>query len=426
MKFASKSIRTAILTTVLCTGISVVGMSALVFNAAYAADEKGDKNQKLSEKVGKPLNAALEAIKKKQFDVASDRLKDAEAVAKKTPFEQFKINELMAYFYNAQQKYGEVAAAYEKMGETPQWLSPEQNANLNKSIAQAYYNAKQYAKSAEFSKRWLKDHPNDVDIQSLLGQTYYLLKDFKPCRDAMNAAVAIAEKAGQEPKEIWLQVSQSCSIEMNDEAGVIAMYEKLVRYHPKPDHWERLLSRVAANEKSDRAMFQWYRLMYDVGAMKRPDQYKEYAQLAMSDFAMPGEAVRALDYGFSKQILGADAKDKERYERTLTKAKELSKTDKAQLPQLEKEAAASTANGGVDVGLGLAYFSYEQYDQAIPALERGIKKGGLKNPDDAKIALGIAQYKKGQKEQARATFKSIPADSPLAKVSSMWVLRSYN
>jgi tetratricopeptide (TPR) repeat protein len=415
------SMKTAALSLGLILGVGAV--SVVAPQAVYAQDKK---DQKVTNKVGVALKAAQEAVTKKQFDVAAAKIKEAEAVEKKTAFDQFKINEVTAYMYVVQQRYSDVAAVYEKYLETPQFMSAEDSATLVKKIAQLYYNAKNYPKTEEYSRRWLKDHPGDTEMWALLSQTYYVTKDFKQCRENANTAVSTAEKAGQAPKELWLQLSQTCSVQMDDQAGILAAYEKLVRYYPKADYWERLIDRASRNERSDRVMLGIFRLQNDVGAMKRPDQYMEYAQLA-ADQAMPGEALKVVETGFEKKVLGADPKDKERHDRLLALMKQKAQADKSQLPQYEKEAAASTAaTGQLDAGLGLAYFSYDMYDQAIQALDKGIKKGGLKNPDEYRIALGIAQLRKGQREQARTTFKTVPDDSPMAKVANLWELRSYN
>ncbi|HTE42100.1 MAG TPA: hypothetical protein VK629_14845 [Steroidobacteraceae bacterium] len=419
MKSLSHSIRTL----AVVTGLAI-GAASLLSMPALAAD-KPDPALKIGAKVGKPLNAALEAVKAKNFDEAAIKLKEAEAVEKKTPYEEFKIRETAAFLYISQQKYAEVAAIYEKQLETPQWLQPELAATLEKSVAQLYYNAKSYDKTIEFSQRWLKKNPDDTEMLALVSQTYYVNKDFPHCRDSANSAVSAAEKAGQAPKELWMQLAQTCAVQLDDQATINTSYEKLIRYYPKADYWERLISRVIRGEKSDRIMFHVFRVMADVGTLKTADQYVEYAQLAL-DNALPGEAVRVIEKGYEQKILGVDAKDKASHDRLLAKAKQTAQTDKASLPALEKEAQSPNSTAGMEAGLGLAYFNYEQYDKAIPALDGGLKKGGLKNSEDYKIALGISQLKSGKKDEARETFKSVPADSPLAKVAGLWALRSYN
>ena len=71
------------------------------------------------------------------------------------------------------------------------------------------------------------------------------------------------------------------------------------------------------------------------------------------------------------------------------------------------------AAGNQDVGLGLAYFGYQQYDKAVQALKQGIAKGGLKDPDSAHLLLGIAQFKAGNKPAALQSFKTVKGDPTL-------------
>ena len=73
--------------------------------------------------------------------------------------------------------------------------------------------------------------------------------------------------------------------------------------------------------------------------------------------------------------------------------------------------------------LGQTYMSYGQYDEAIGALQRGIKKGGLTDADEAQVSLGLAYLRKGQKDQARQAFRAVKKDSPWADLAELWALR---
>jgi tetratricopeptide (TPR) repeat protein len=105
----------------------------------------------------------------------------------------------------------------------------------------------------------------------------------------------------------------------------------------------------------------------------------------------------------------------------LSDAKTQAANDQKQLPSLDKEARAA-ATGTADVGLGAAYLSYGQVDKAIEALERGIKKGGVKRLDDAQMALGRAYLKANRREDAAQAFDAVPDDSKLARVADLWAI----
>lgn len=406
---------------VMSVSLALGAVSTALVSMPVSAQQK---DRTVNPKVGAALQAALAAGKNKQYDAALAKVREAEA-EKKTPFEQFKINETLAFIYGAQKKYGELAAIYEKQLEMSQFLTPEQSQTLPKLISQIYFSAQQYGKSIDFAKRYLQARPNDNEMAAQIGQAYYHTKDFKGCRDSLNTVISNAEKAGSRPEEGWLNYAQYCASSIGDDAAVGQAYEKLTRYYPKPDYWQAYLKRVSRNERSDLATFHWFRLMDEVDALKSDDDYTTYAQQAMTDYGASGEAVRVLDKGFSKKVLGANEKKKMRQQNTLAKAKEVAAADKARLAQLTTEAEAA-ATGEKNEALGMAYFGAEQYDQAITHLEKAIKKGGLKEPAHVKLTLGIAQLRKGQRDAARTAFKSVSSDPVLGKVASAWTIRSFN
>jgi len=127
-----------------------------------------------------------------------------------------------------------------------------------------------------------------------------------------------------------------------------------------------------------------------------------------------------LNAGFAAKELG-EGDAKERDSRKLTWMKKNLDVDKAELPAEEQKAKAS-ADGQADVLLGEDYIGYGQYAQAIEAIERGLKKGGVKKPDQAQMALGIAYYNNKQKDQARSAFKQVPATSDLKRIAELWML----
>jgi Tfp pilus assembly protein PilF len=74
--------------------------------------------------------------------------------------------------------------------------------------------------------------------------------------------------------------------------------------------------------------------------------------------------------------------------------------------------------------MGDAYLSYGQYDQAIAAFERGIKKGSVTDADEAQISLGIAYLEKGQKDQAREAFKAVKPGSKWSDLAELWSIHA--
>ena len=163
--------------------------------------------------------------------------------------------------------------------------------------------------------------------------------------------------------------------------------------------------------------------MNDVGVLKDKGDYVEMAQLAI-DAGVPGEAQQVVEKGVQNGTLkSTDKTEQGRYDRLLGGAKKQADADKAALMQLAKDAEKAS-QGQADVALGHAYLSYGDYDKAIEAFERGLKKGGVTDVDETQISLGIAYLKKGQKEQARQAFQTIKDESKWNDLADLWVIRS--
>ncbi|MGE0114008.1 MAG: tetratricopeptide repeat protein [Steroidobacteraceae bacterium] len=408
--------------------LTVVGMNLAVFNAAallpvvqaIAAEE-----QKVSAKVGKPLQEALAAGQAKQWDQALTKLREADAVGEKSAYDQFKINQIYAWLYTSQKKYGEAAAVYEKLLDSG-FISSAESDQYIKQIAQMYLQTKNNTKAMEYLQRWLKGHPGDNDMTAVLGQLQYQSGQTKQALDTFAGLVNSAEKAGQKPKEDWLKLMYRISYQASGSSTVLdkttlGIVDKLLRYYPNETYWTAMLAGLRGQQGSDAYQFQVDRLRVAVGILKEPNEFVEMAQLARS-LGYAGEALSVMEAGYAKGILGSGP-GKEREDRLRDSVKKLADADVAALPSLDKKARAA-ASGQDDAILGETYMGIGQYPQAIEALERGLKKGGIKNPDQAQIALGIAYLRSNQVDKARTAFKAVDGDSDLGRIARLWLLHA--
>ena len=379
-------------------------------------------NKVTTKAVAEPLKKAQEAMKNKQWDAALTEIKKAQASEKKTPFEAYQIDEFLSYVLVQQKKFTEATPVFERMLNSG-FMPPDQVDDRTKTVAQLHFQNKDYKKAVEWGKKYLEKHPGDETISVLVGQSYYVQNDYKNAASTMTGVVANAEKGGRTPPENWLQIVLSSHFKLDNKDGIADALRKLVRYYPKPEYWENLLDIYRRKNNGDRVTLGFYRLMNDVGTLKQADDYMETAQLAM-DAGVPGEAQAVMEKGVQNGTLKSDDKTTQgRYDRLLAGAKKAAAADKAQLPQLAKEAEKAT-QGQAYVGLGQAYLSYNMFDEAIDALKKGIAKGGVTDADEAQISLGIAYLRKGQKDLARQAFKAVKAESKWHDLADMWEIRT--
>jgi tetratricopeptide (TPR) repeat protein len=410
-----KSIALAISLAIGAASTSVVFVPEVVQAAEPA-------KPKMSKAVAEPLKKAQEAMAAKQFDVALTEIQKAQAVEKKAPHEEYQIDEFLGYVLVQQKKYGEAAVVYERMLNSP-LMPAEQASDRTKAVAQMYFQVKEYRKAAEWAKKWLDNNPGDEDMGVLLAQSYYLLEDHKNAATTMTTVVDNLEKAGQVPKENYYQIILSSYAKMDNRPGIESSLKRIVRYYSKPNYWENLLDSYRRKQNSDRVTFGFYRLMNEVGVLKDKGDYMEMAQLGI-EMGVPGESQQIVQKGVEAGVLKTDDKTEQgRYDRLLAAAKKQADADRASLAQQAKEAEKAP-QGQAQVGLGQAYLSYGQVDEAIASIESGIKKGGITDTDEAQISLGIAYLKKGQKDQARQAFKAVKSDSKWADLAELWSIRA--
>jgi TolA-binding protein len=213
-------------------------------------------------------------------------------------------------------------------------------------------------------------------------------------------------------------------VKLEDADCTTKALEKLVAYYPKPDYWKDLLYTLQQDRsqtQSDKNTLQLFRLMSEVDVLARADDYTEMAQLAMEQ-GSPGEAQHILEKGFQKGIF-TDKRTQDKNQRLLDQAKKAAAADQATLPKIEKDADAAPT-GDKDVGVGLAYLGYQQYDKASDLLSKGLTKGGVKSDAEAHLLLGIAQLKAGHKDDAVKSFHAVKGDPALERLANLWTLHA--
>jgi len=393
--------------------VTALGIGGIAMTPAAMAEEK------IGAKVGKPLQAAQELAQKKDLNGALAKVKEAEAVSSKTPFEQFKIDQFKVFIQLQRADYAAAGRAMEATIASG-FLPADEVTKTYKSLAQIAYQLKDYNKVIEWGKKYLQGAPGDQEVQLLVIQAQYLQKDYANTAAGLRAIIASAEKSGREVKQDWLQLLMSAEYEQKNNAGVAEALEMLLKRYPSQKYWRDRIQMVQdLPDLGDRENFEILRLMNETGVLEGADEYIELAELAIQ-LGLPGEAKAALDKGFANQTLGVD-ENADRQKRLLTMAGTQAADDSKTLAQVEKETAAA-ASGDPDAKTGEAYLTYGQFDAAVAALQRGIGKGNLTAPDTANLQLGIAFFRLGKVEEAKTAFAAVTQNKALTELARLWSL----
>ena len=398
--------------------------AGLVSPVAWSADEKAEKSAdkpKVSKVAAKPLQAAKKALDDKKFPEALEQLKIVDGLSDKSPYDTHLMNEMYGFVYVRTQQYAEAAKALEA-GLNDGFLEESELPNRVRALAQVNYQIKNYDKAIEFGNRAVKGGFADDDMYTLIGQAYYIKQDYKGTIKFVDEYVTSQVKAGKPPKEQSLQLILSSCVNLEDNGCATKTLEQLVAYHPKPNYWQNLLYSMFQQEgQTDKSLIQVYRLASEVDVLKRPEDYTEFAQLAI-EAGSPGEAQSILEKGMAKNVF-TEPKLIDRNKRLLETAKKQAAADQAGLDKIAKDAAAGKT-GDKDVSVGLAYLSYKQYDKAIEAINRGLAKPGVQNEGEAHLLLGIAQLGAGKKDEAQKSFDAVKGDAKLERIANLWSLHA--
>jgi hypothetical protein len=402
----------------LVAGIAWVGLMAVAPLSPALAQTK----QTPSRAAAKQLKAAEDAIHAKKYDVAAAKLKEVQALPEKSPYDEFLVNEMQGYLDSRTKNYAGAAKDLEASLNSG-FVKPAEVPARVRALLALNLQLKDYAKAIDFGNRAIKGGYADDKTYEALEQAYYLKGDHKATLRFVTDYVETEIKNGHTPKERSLKTLMSTCTALKDRACEQHAFERLVLYYPKGDYWQNLINSLYSSEdyKPDLARLQLFRLALDVNVLKNPADYTEMAQLDL-DQGAAGEAVRVLQKAIDGNVF-TEQRDKDKNARLLAAAQKRAAADQAALPQVASQAAASP-NGQEDMGLGLSLLSYQQYPQAVEALNRSLKKGGLQSPANAQLLLGIAQLKAGNKDEAIKTLRAVKGDPKFERLASLWVLHA--
>ncbi len=282
--------------------LASIGSTALLSTASFAAEQPGPQ---VSANVAKPLKAAQDAMREKKLDEALARTREAQAASgEKSGYDNFVINVLLFQIFQQKQDMGAAIPMLSQAAQS-QYASAEQQRSWLKNIALYYFQQKDYARALEAANQAVKHGASDSDTLRLIAKSQYLSGNYKEAAVSIQQVVAKQDK----PDEESLKLMWQFDLKANDQAGASRAVEKLVSYYPKPEYWANALaSLVNADTKDAHLQLNVYRLMSDVGVLKRGGDYAEMADIAL-DQGYPGETQAVLQKAFAQKRIYRSARE---------------------------------------------------------------------------------------------------------------------
>ena len=396
----------------LVSAASATAMTALM--PAYAApakkpDPKAPAGPTVRAPVGKPLADAMKLVDMKDFAGALLKVKEADLVKDKTPFEEYQISKYAGFIAINQPMpdYDAATIAYNRQIASGGAPEPDK-VNMYAVAMRLNYQKMDYPSAIKNAIDLQMIQPLDDTGYLVLIQSYYNTMDYPNSAIVAKAEIAAKVASGMKPAEDVLGLLLNAQIKSKDENGARQTLDQLASVSKKTEVWDQVMDfALGVQGITDHQLLNLYRLAIIVGTMKDTD----YAAMATIDLqnGLPAEA---------KAILVKGNKTGE----LLDQANQFLVRDQQALPALAAEAAKQT-NGEIDVKLGESYYSYGRFDEAIAALQKGIEKGGLKDPADAQTTLGLVLLAAGKRPEALAAFdKAAAVGGAGGQVAHVWGL----
>jgi hypothetical protein len=368
--------------------------------------------------VGKPLQEAANLLKANRAKEALAKVREAEVVANKSPAEQLTIDRMRAA---AASRAGETQVAIRSFEATlaSGRLSQAEQTQAAEQLAYLYSQAKDWNKTREWATKAKQMGGNAAELDKLLAFVNAQSGDFAQIAKDSQAAIEAAEKAGRRPEEADLLRLADALRRSGNAAGQSAVLEKLITHYPKKDYWAIVLGRVQSRPGfSQRLSLDVMRLKRETKTLETAEEYVEMTQLALQE-GQAAEAKAIIEEGFARGLLGKGA-EAERQKRLQALATQRATSAAADLAEAEK-TAVDDKSGDALVRIGLAHSALGQHDRAASLIQQGIKKGQLRNPQQAQLHLGIALARAGQKDRAVQAWRQVGGNDGSADLARLWM-----
>ncbi len=374
--------------------------------------------QGMRAEVGRPLQQASELLRAGKAKDALAKVREAERVGNRSATEQLTIDRMKAA---AAQRAGDSATAIQALESVYGKVGGSEQGQIAEQLASAYAQQRNNGKANEWLGKAIAAGNNSGTVKQLQAYLQSTSGDYGAIARDASAAVSAAEQGGRRPDEGDLLRLADALQRNGNNNGYVATLEKLVAHYPKKDYWNAYLGRLPRKAGfGDRFALDVLRLKLAAGVLTKTEDYMEMAQLALQA-GLPTEGRKIVDKGFASKALGEGA-EAARHQRLRDLAVKQEAEQKAAIDTQATEAVAEK-DGNAMVNVGFALVSRGDVDKGVDLIEQGIKKGGLRRPEDAKLRLGMAMQQSPKlKARATQTLRSVTGGDGAAEIARLWVV----
>ena len=400
--------------------LAVFVSSMLALGTAHAAQDeeqpevKTKEAQAVSKKVYDKILEAQEKIDEEDFTAALKILGALRRNDKLTPYERTNVLNYIGFVMYSTDDINGAIAVYKEMLTLPD-LELQLKKQTVYTMAQLMTMEEKYTEALRLLDQWFTLETNPAPQPYILyAQNLYQVSRYADMVKPIETAMEVARARNTEVKEDWYVLLNFAYFQQENYEKVRDIQKVLLVNWPKKRYWFSLAG--AYTELGEEInLLTSYDAAHTQGLLEKESELVTMAQLSMQQ-EVPYKAATLLD---KEMASGRVSKDARNY-RLLSQAWMLSMEDARSIPAL-KEAARLSDEGELNLRLGNAYLNLGQYGECVTAVQAGIRKGGIKSPDNAQISLGMCLYNLKKYSDSKKAFRQASKTARSKRVSSQWI-----
>lgn len=376
-------------------------------------DTKTKQAQAVSKKVYDRIQQAQEKVDEKDYDSALKILGDLRN-DKLTEYELQNVLNYLGFVYYNMDNIKAAMRVYEDMLKIPS-IEPQIKKQTLYTLAQLATMEEDYKKGLQLLDQWFVLETNPAPEPYILyAQNLYQEARYADMIKPIETAMQVATKRDKPIKEDWYVLLNFAYFQQENYAKVRDIQKTLLAIWPKKRYWFSLAG-AFTELGEDQNLISAYDAAHTQGLLEKESEFVTMAQLYMQA-EVPYKAATLLDQKMKDGIVQKNAKNY----RLLSQAWQLAMEDEKAIPALQA-AANLEEDGELFVRLGNAYLNLGEYNKCEDAVNSGLKKGGLKSPDNAQISMGMCLYNLKKYQGAITAFRQAAKSSRSQRISRQWI-----
>ena len=384
-------------------------------------DEREERDKQKTKQAQAVSKEVYDRIQKAQEEIDAENYNEGlrllEALKTRKGISEYELQNVLNYIGFVHYNLDDIdaaMAAYQEMINIPS-IEPQIKKNTIYTMAQFSMMQEKYNQALRYLDQFftLETNPSP-DNYILLAQNLYQVNRYPDMIEPIETAISEAQRRELDVKEDWYVLLNFAYFQQEDYAKVRDIQKILLVNWPKKRYWFSLAG-AYTELGEEQNLIAAYDAAYTQGMFEKESEYVTMAQLYMQH-EVPYNASKVMQEYMDAGVIAKEARNY----RLLSQALTLAAEDEASIPALQ-EAARLSSEGELNLRLGNAHLNLSQYSECVAAIREGVRKGGIRSPDNAQISLGMCLYNLKEYQDSITAFREAGKSQRSSRIARQWI-----